>query len=159
MPRPAPAPAGDEVVPPRTPSPPVVPVSSSSGVSRPLLTRFKPSPPGISGRSAGPPPHSVVPEMFNESDDRRSGLKWVDQSCSAGSVRIFMPHLPHGNKGNSGEERIAVPIYHTAVSKDGINLKVAKCGTKDEVSAPLRDLRPTNATPLQHYVLSKSQQS
>ncbi len=132
MPRPAPAPAGDEVVPPRTPSPPVVPVSSSSGVLRPLVTRFKPSPPGISGRSAGPPPHSVVPEMFNESDDRRSGLKWVDQSCSAGSVRIFMPHLPHGNKGNSGEERIAVPIYHTAVSKDGINLKIAECGTKDD---------------------------
>ncbi len=34
-----------------------------------------------------------------------------------------MPHLPHGNKGNSGEERIAVPIYHT---------EIAECGTKDD---------------------------
>ncbi len=159
MPCPASASAKDEVVPSRTLSSSVVPVSSSSDVSRSLLTRFKPSPSGISGRSAEPPSHSVVPEMFNESDDRRSELKWVNQSCSAESVRIFMPHLPHDNKGNSDEKRIAVSIYHTAVLKNEINLKIAKCETKNEVSASLRDLRLTNATSLQHYVLLKSQQS
>lgn len=91
--------------------------------------------------------HSVTPEMFNETDSRKSGLKWEDQPCSAGSVRISMPHIPRGNKGSSGEERIAVPTYHTAVSKDGVNLEIRQCGTKDEVAAALRDQRSPNATP------------
>ncbi len=91
--------------------------------------------------------HSITPEMFNKADSKKSGLKWEDQPCSAGSVRIFMPHISRGNKGSSGEERIAVPTYHTAVSKDGVNLNIRECGTKDEMAAALRDQRSPNATP------------
>lgn len=58
-----------------------------------------------------------------------------------------MPHLPHGNRGKSGEQRIAVPTYHTAVSEDEVNMGIAECGTKDEVTAALRDQRLTDATP------------
>ena len=81
----------------------------------------------------------VVPEMFNTEDSRRSSLKWVGQACTAGSARFYMPHLPHGKRGKSGERRISVPTYHTAVSRNGVNMEIAECGTRDEIAAALRD--------------------
>ncbi len=89
--------------------------------------------------------HCVVLEMFNENDSRRSNLKWVNQSCFADSVRFWMSHLSHDNKDKSDEQRIAVLIYHTAIFKDEVNMKIAKCETKNEVIIALRDQRLIDA--------------
>ncbi len=77
--------------------------------------------------------HCVVLEMFNKNDSRRSDLKWVNQSCFADSVYFWMSHLSHDNKDKSDEQRIAMFIYHTAIFKDEVNMKIAKCETKNEV--------------------------
>ncbi len=90
--------------------------------------------------------HYVILEMFNENDSRRSNLKWVNQSCFADSVHFWMSHLSHDNKDKSDKQRIAMLIYHTAIFKDEVNMKIAKCETKNEVIIALRDQRLINAT-------------
>ncbi len=56
-----------------------------------------------------------------------------------------MSYLSHGNRGKSGEQRIAVFIYHTAIFKDEVNMEIAKCETKNEVIIALRDQRLIDA--------------
>ncbi len=85
--------------------------------------------------------HCIVLKMFNENDSWRSDLKWVNQSYFADSVHFWMSHLLHNNKGKSDEQRIAMLIYHTAIFKDEVNIKIAKCETKNEVIIALRDQR------------------
>ena len=89
--------------------------------------------------------HCVVLEMFNENDSRRSDLKWVNQSCFADSVHFWMSHLSHDNRDKSDEQRIAMLIYHTAIFKDEVNMKIVKCETKNEVIVALWDQRLIDA--------------
>jgi len=56
-----------------------------------------------------------------------------------------MSHLSHNNRNKSDEQRIAVLIYHTAIFKDEINMKIMKCETKNEVIVALRDQRLIDA--------------
>jgi len=44
-----------------------------------------------------------------------------------------MSHLSHDNRDKSDKQRIAMLIYHTAIFKDEVNMKIAKCETKNEV--------------------------
>ncbi len=90
--------------------------------------------------------HCVVLEMFNENNSRTSDLKWVNQSCFADSVHFWMSHLSHNNRSKSDEQRIAMLIYHTAIFKDEVNMKIAKCETKNEVIIALQDQRLIDAT-------------
>ncbi len=89
--------------------------------------------------------HCVVLEMFNENDSRRSDLKWMNQSCFADSVHFWMSHLSHDNKDKFDEQCIAVLIYHTAIFKDEVNMKIAKYETKNEVIIALWDQRLIDA--------------
>jgi len=89
--------------------------------------------------------HCVVLEMFNENDSRRSDLKWVNQSCFANNVYFWMSHLSHDNRDKSDKQRIAMLIYHTAIFKDEVNMKIAKCETKNEVIIALWDQRLIDA--------------
>ncbi len=57
-----------------------------------------------------------------------------------------MSHLSHDNKDKSDEQRITVLIYHIAIFKDEVNMKIAKCETKNEVIVALRDQRLIDAT-------------
>ncbi len=57
-----------------------------------------------------------------------------------------MSHLSHDNKDKSDKQRIAMLIYHTAIFKDEVNMKIAKCETKNEVIIARRDQRLINAT-------------
>jgi len=50
-----------------------------------------------------------------------------------------MSHLSHDNKDKSDESRIAVLIYHTAIFKDEVNVKIVKFETKNEVIITLQD--------------------
>ncbi len=88
--------------------------------------------------------HCVVLKMFNENDSRRSALKWVNQSYFADNVCFWMSHLSHDNKDKSDEQCIAVLIYHTAIFKDEVNIKIAKCETKNKVIIALWDQRLMN---------------
>jgi len=56
-----------------------------------------------------------------------------------------MSHLSHDNKDKSDKQRIAMLIYHTAIFKDEVNMKIAKCETKNEVIIALRDQRLIDA--------------
>jgi len=56
-----------------------------------------------------------------------------------------MSHLSHDNKDKSDEQRIAMLIYHTAIFKDEVNMKIVKCETKNEVIIALRDQRLIDA--------------
>ncbi len=69
----------------------------------------------------------------------------MNQSCFADSVHFWMSHLSHNNRNKSDEQRIAVLIYHTAIFKDEINMKIVKCETKNEVIVALRDQRLIDA--------------
>jgi len=89
--------------------------------------------------------HCVVLKMFNENDSWRSDLKWVNQSCFADSVHFWMSHLSHSNKDKSDEQRIAMLIYHTAIFKDEVNMKIVKYETKNEVIVALQDQRLIDA--------------
>ncbi len=90
--------------------------------------------------------HCVVLKIFNENDSWKSDLKWINQSCFADSVHFWMSHLSHDNKDKSDEQRIIVLIYHIAIFKDEVNMKIAKCETKNEVIVALRDQRLIDAT-------------
>ncbi len=57
-----------------------------------------------------------------------------------------MSHLSHDNRDKSDEQRIAMLIYYTAIFKDEVNMKIAKCETKNEVIVALRDQRLIDAT-------------
>ncbi len=83
--------------------------------------------------------------MFNENDSWKSDLKWVNQSCFADSVHFWMSHLSHNSKDKSDKQRIAMLIYHTAIFKDEVNMKIAKCETKNEVIIALQDQRLIDA--------------
>jgi len=48
-----------------------------------------------------------------------------------------MSHLSHDNKDKFDEQHIAVLIYHTAIFKEEVNMKIAKCETKNEVIVAL----------------------
>ncbi len=85
--------------------------------------------------------HYVVLEMFNENDSQKSDLKWVNQSYVADNVHFWMSHLLHDNRDKFDKQRIAVLIYHTAIFKDEVNMKIAKCETKNEVIIALWDQR------------------
>jgi len=50
-----------------------------------------------------------------------------------------MLHLSHDNKDKSDEQCIAMFIYHTAIFKDKVNMKVAKCKIKNEMIIVLQD--------------------
>ncbi len=89
--------------------------------------------------------HCVVLEMFNENDSWRSDLKWVNQSYFADSVHFWMSHLSHDNRDKSDEQRIAMLIYHTAIFKDKVNMKIIKCEIKNEVIITLWDQRLIDA--------------
>ncbi len=89
--------------------------------------------------------HCVVFKMFNENDSWKSDLKWVNQSCFADSVCFWMSHLSHDNKDKFDEQHIAVLIYHTAIFKEEVNMKIAKCETKNEVIVALWDQRLIDA--------------
>ncbi len=89
--------------------------------------------------------HCIVLKIFNENDSRRSDLKWVNQSYFADSVRFWMSHLSHDNRDKSNEQRIAMLIYHTAIFKNEVNMKIAKYETKNEVIVALWDQRLINA--------------
>ena len=90
--------------------------------------------------------HCIVLEMFNEDDLRRSDLKWVNQSCFANSVHFWMSHLSHDNRDKSDEQRIKMLIYHTAIFKDEVNMKIAKCEIKNKVIIALWDQRLIDVT-------------
>ncbi len=83
--------------------------------------------------------HCVVLKIFNENDSWKSDLKWINQSCFADSVHFWMSHLSHDNKDKSDEQRITVLIYHIAIFKDEVNMKIVKCETKNEVIITLQD--------------------
>ncbi len=89
--------------------------------------------------------HCVVLEMFNENDSWRSNLKWMNQSCFADNVHFWMSHLSHDNKDKSDEQHIAMLIYHTAIFKDEVNMKIVKNETKNEVIVALWDQRLIDA--------------
>ncbi len=69
-----------------------------------------------------------------------------NQSCFADSVHFWMLYLSYDNKDKSDEQHIAVFIYHTAIFKNEINMKIAKCETKNEVIIALQDQRLINVT-------------
>jgi len=48
-----------------------------------------------------------------------------------------MSHLSHDNRDKSNEQRIAMLIYHTAIFKNEVNMKIAKYETKNEVIVAL----------------------
>jgi len=52
-----------------------------------------------------------------------------------------MSHLSHDSKDKSDKQCIAMLIYHTAIFKDEVNMKIAKCETKNEVIIALQDQR------------------
>jgi len=56
-----------------------------------------------------------------------------------------MSHLSHSNKDKSDEQRIAMLIYHTAIFKDEVNMKIVKYETKNEVIVALQDQRLIDA--------------
>jgi len=90
--------------------------------------------------------HCIVLEMFNEDDLRRLDLKWVNQSCFANSVYFWMSHLSHDNRDKSDEQCITMLIYHTAIFKDEVNMKIAKFEIKNEVIIALWDQRLIDVT-------------
>jgi len=57
-----------------------------------------------------------------------------------------MSYLSYDNKDKSDEQHIAVFIYHTAIFKNEINMKIAKCETKNKVIIALQDQRLINVT-------------
>jgi len=48
-----------------------------------------------------------------------------------------MLYLSHDNRDKSDEQRTAMLIYYTAIFKDEVNMKIAKCETKNEVIVAL----------------------
>jgi len=56
-----------------------------------------------------------------------------------------MSHLSHDNKDKSDKQCIAMLIYHTAIFKDEVNMKIVKCETKNEVIIALQDQRLIDA--------------
>ncbi len=69
----------------------------------------------------------------DENDSRKLDLKWVNQSCFADNVHFWISYLSHDNKDKSDEQGIAMLIYHTAIFKDEVNMKIMKYEIKNEM--------------------------
>ena len=69
----------------------------------------------------------------------------MNQSCFADNVHFWMSHLSHDNKDKSDKQHIAMLIYHTAIFKDEVNMKIVKNETKNEVIVALWDQRLIDA--------------
>ncbi len=69
----------------------------------------------------------------------------MNQSYFANNVYFWISHLLHDNKDKSDEQCIAMLIYHTAIFKDKVNMKIAKCEIKNKVIIALQDQKLIDA--------------
>ena len=91
--------------------------------------------------------HRITKPMFDKSDADHFKTDWTDVPCRRGTVRITLPHLPHGSHGPTKCIRRTMLPWFVGIQEDHQSLDVAESGSWSELSNAHRDLTHASMTP------------
>jgi hypothetical protein len=94
--------------------------------------------------------HQIAPSMWTRDDIAHFGLDYTAQPCTALSVRISKPHLPHGADGPAETVRRTILPWFVGIGDDHEQLDISESGTWSQLSAAHRDMVPGPSSPSGH---------
>ncbi|KAI4276923.1 MAG: hypothetical protein LQ337_002170 [Flavoplaca oasis] len=83
--------------------------------------------------------HYVHSSMWTPEDKRDFG-DWKSLPCKRGTVRISMPHNPHGSTGPAAGFRQTILPWFVGIMDDNETLEVQESGTRSQLAAAHRDM-------------------
>lgn len=100
----------------------------------------------VSGLLKDAPVINITDEHFTDTMAERYSTGWVRYPCTAGTVRISMPHLPHGSTGPATAVRRTILPWFMGVLSDHESLDHPG-GTWSELSIAHTNKTPARLTP------------
>ncbi|KAL9631113.1 MAG: hypothetical protein Q9204_004386 [Flavoplaca sp. TL-2023a] len=93
--------------------------------------------------------HSVHSSMWTPEDKRDFG-DWKSLPCKRGTVRISMPHNPHGSTGPAAGFRQTILPWFVGIMDENETLEVQESGTRSQLAAAHRDMTAPPSSPSGH---------
>ncbi|KAL8651744.1 MAG: hypothetical protein Q9226_004573 [Calogaya cf. arnoldii] len=94
--------------------------------------------------------HRIEPGMWTAEDIHDFGVDWKVLPCKKGTVRISMPHNPHGSKGPATGLRQTILPWFIGINDDNETLDIEECGTRSNLAAAHRDMIAPPNSPSGH---------